>query len=178
MAAPSTLFRFRITADSSPSVIDLRVALHPSETRIFMVTRLIAYVLNFQDGIEFGPGLSDPDAPAIRVTGIRGETSLWIDIGNPSAKRLHKASKAATSVKIYTHKNVTLLKEEVAGEKIYNFQKIEIYAIDDSFLEELAELLERDNHWQISVVEDELQVTVDDEMYSTSFELHRLDQPR
>ena len=66
--------------------------------------------LNYQPGIEFSPGgLNDPDQPAIRVIGAHGSIDLWIDIGNPSAKRMHKASKAAQNVMIYTYKSAAVL---------------------------------------------------------------------
>lgn len=174
MAPPVTLFRFRLTTHLSQDKIDIRVAMHPSETRIFMITRVLAFALNFQDGIEFGAGLSDPDAPAIRVNGTRGEVALWIDIGNPSARRIHKSAKAASLVKIYTYKDVALLQAEVKGEKIYNAHKIEVFALDSDFLEILSELLERDNEWEIKFSNEELQVTVNEEIYSGSLKGIRL----
>jgi uncharacterized protein YaeQ len=174
MAAPSTLFRFRITADQIKTPVDIRVAMHPSETKIFMITLILAYALNYQDGIEFGAGLSEPDAPAIRVIGTRGEISLWIDVGNPSARRLHKSAKAATSVMVYTYKNVEQLKKDVVGEKIYNSHKIQIFAINSDFLETLSELVERDNQWKVSLTGDELEVTIDDEGYSCTLKKHSL----
>ena len=139
-----------------------------------MVTRVIAYALNLQDGIEFSAGLADPDAPAIRVIGTHGEILKWIDIGNPSAKRLHKSSKAANSVLIYTYKDVALLKKEVAGEKIYNSHKIQIFAIDPDFLETLAESLGRDNHWKISVDGETLEIEAGGEIYEGAMEKHQL----
>ena len=178
MAAPSTLFRFRLITDltikNAEPPIDIRVAMHPSETKIFMITRVIAYALNYQDGIEFGAGLQDPDAPAIRVIGTRGEISKWIDIGNPSPKRLHKSAKAATSVSVYTYKDVDRLKKEASGEKVYNAHKIEIFSIDPDFLETLSEMLERDNEWAIHLTGGELEITIDDEVYSGVLEKHSL----
>lgn len=175
MALTSTLYRFRIAAwDDRPS-IDVRIAQHPSETDVYLITRVIAYALNFQDGLELGPGLCEPDAPAMSVASPRGGTALWIDVGNPSARRLHKSAKAADRVRIYTYKDVELLKKEARGEKIYNAQKIEIFAIDPGFLDELASVLERDNRWDLTYEDGELQVVVEDELYSGTMELHRLD---
>ena len=176
MGPPVTLFRFRITTELLKTPIDIRVALHPSETRIFMITRVIAFALNHQDGIEFGAGLAEPDAPAVRVIGPNGEILKWIDIGNPSARRLHKSAKAAKSVVIYTYKSMRQLKQEIEGEKIYNSHKIQVFTLNPDFLEELAETLERDNHWQIipHLTENELEVTIGDEVYAGEFELHTL----
>lgn len=176
MGPPVTLFRFRLTTDRLKTPIDIRVAMHPSETKIFMITRVIAYALNYQDGIEFGAGLAEPDAPAVRVIGPNGEISKWIDIGNPSARRLHKSAKAAQSVVVYTYKSIRQLKQEIEGEKIYNSHKIQVFALNPDFLEELAETLERDNHWRIiaNLAEKELEVSIGDEVYSGDFEVHSL----
>ena len=47
--------------------LDLRVAQHPSESAEYMVTRVLAYCLEYTEGIEFTQGLSNADEPAIVV---------------------------------------------------------------------------------------------------------------
>jgi uncharacterized protein YaeQ len=69
MALASTLYRFRIDlSDVDRGVyetLDFRIAQHPSETTTYLLTRVLAYALNTQPGLEFSSGgLSDPDAPA------------------------------------------------------------------------------------------------------------------
>src|SRR5580658_8592368 len=107
MALNSTMVRFVIKlSDVDRAVyetIELRVPMHPSEAPPFLLTRVLAYCLNFQEGLEFSQGISTPDEPALRVRDLTGVLKLWIDIGNPSAKRLHKASKAAPTVRVYTY---------------------------------------------------------------------------
>lgn len=154
MAHPSTLYRFRIElSDVDRGVyetLDFRVAMHPSETPAFLLTRVIAYALNFGDGLEFAPGgLSDPDAPALRALEPHGATRLWIEIGNPSARKLHKASKAAREVKVYTYKDPELLLKEIASEKVHQASRIEIRSLPQSLLNELAQTLQRDNQWTL-----------------------------
>ena len=174
MAPPSTLFRFRLSLENSAQPIDFRVAMHPSETQVFLVARVLAYALNYQDGIEFTAGLADPDVPAIRITGNYGENLKWIDIGNPSPRRLHKAAKASASVSVYTHKDVEQLKRDVMGETIYNAHKIQVFAFDPEFLELLSETLERDNHWMVVLNQNQLEVTVGDELHESVLVRHEL----
>jgi uncharacterized protein YaeQ len=38
-----------------------------SESEDHLITRLLAYLLEFVDGIAFSRGISDPDEPAIAV---------------------------------------------------------------------------------------------------------------
>src|SRR4029077_7714934 len=123
MALTATIYNFDIElADSDRSVYEslaLRVARHPSESEEFLVARLLAYLLEFAEGIEFSRGITDPDAPAIAVRDLTGAIKTWIDIGTPDAARLHKASKAAGRVAVYTHKDPAQFLKKLVGERIH-----------------------------------------------------------
>lgn len=164
MAQPSTLYRFRIQlADVDRGVyetLELRLAMHPSESTPFLLARVIAYCLNLQEGIELTQGIGSPDEPALRVRDLTGTTLVWVDIGNPTARRLHKASKAAKSVRVYTYRDPEILIREVAGEEIHRAETIELFSLEPNFLNKLAETLDRDNDWEILHDEGELSVTV------------------
>jgi len=109
MALQATVYNFDIElADNDRGVYEslaLRVARHPSESEDYLVARLLAYLLEFKEGIAFSRGISDPDEPAIAVRDLTGAIETWVDIGTPEAARLHKASKAARRVVVYTHKD-------------------------------------------------------------------------
>ena len=93
---------------------EFRLNQHPSENGQYLLTRALAYPLAFQENLEFSPGgLADPDAPALQAKAPMGGYELWIEIGNPSAKKLHKASKVSKQVLVYTYKNPDLLKKFV-----------------------------------------------------------------
>ena len=71
MALGATIYTFDVDlADADRAVFEslaLRVARHPSETEEYLVARVLAYALEFTEGIEFSRGLADPDEPAILV---------------------------------------------------------------------------------------------------------------
>jgi uncharacterized protein YaeQ len=168
--AAVTLYRFRIElSDLDRGVydtLDFRIAMHPSETTDFLLTRVLAYALN--SDVEFAAeGLSDPDQPALRRAGAHGAIDLWIEIGNPSARKLHRASKAASAVRVYTYKDPRPLVAE-AGE-IPRAAEIEVFALGSSFLGELASHLERDSRWSL-LVQDGL-LTLSGEGFSLNGEL-------
>src|SRR5688572_30360867 len=121
MALGATIYNFDIElADSDRHVYEtlaLRVACHPSESEEYLVTRVLAYLLEFADGIEFSRGVSDPDEPTIAVRDLTGAVVSWIDIGTPDAARLHRASKASARVAVYTHKEPTQFLKQLAGAK-------------------------------------------------------------
>ncbi len=170
--AAVTLYRFRIeTALVSRGVyeaLDVRVAMHPSENEDYMLTRVIAYALCHVDGLEFGKGLCDPDEPALKLMSPGGECMLSIEIGNPTARRLHKASKAARRVVVFTYKDPANLLRECEGESVHRASEIEITAIDPRYLKSLAETLKRDNVWNLLFDDDVLTITVGEESYTTS----------
>ena len=95
MALGATIYNFDIDlSDTNRNIyesLSLRLARHPSESEEYFVARLLAYLLEFTEGIEFSRGVSDPDAPAIAVRDLTGAMKTWIDIGTPDAARLHKA---------------------------------------------------------------------------------------
>ena len=153
MALASVLHRFRISlSDIDRDIykeIDFRVALHPSEAPHYLLTRVLAFALNHNDELEFSPsGLGDPDQPALRQMDPHG-IILWIEIGNPSARKLHKASKAARTVKIYTYKDPEVLKREINENKIFNSSQLEIFCFSNEFLNRLQARLQRDNKWTL-----------------------------
>ena len=94
MALTATIYTFDIElADSDRHIYEslaLRVARHPSETEAYLVTRVLAYALEFTEGIEFSRGLGDPDELAILVRDLTGAIPSWIDVGTPDAARLHR----------------------------------------------------------------------------------------
>jgi uncharacterized protein YaeQ len=146
--------------------LDLRLAQHASESTAFLLTRMLAYALNVQDGLSFSAeGLADPDEPCISREAERGGKALWIEVGSPSARRLHKAAKAANVVKVYTYKNPEPLLREIQMGDVYRGNKIEVFALDPEFLAELEKVLERDNEWELFHDQGSLLVSVKGEAY-------------
>ncbi|MES1205287.1 MAG: YaeQ family protein [Pseudomonadota bacterium] len=99
MALSATVYHLQIDlSDVDRGVyeaLDLRVARHPSETMRFLLTRVIAFCLCHEEGIAFSKGLSTNDDPALWIKDMQGNVRAWIEVGTPSAERLHKASTAA-----------------------------------------------------------------------------------
>jgi uncharacterized protein YaeQ len=151
-------------------VLEFRAAMHPSESVPFFLTRVLAFCLNYQEGLEFTAGISEPDDPAIRVMGLTGQMELWIDIGNPAAKRIHKAAKSVKKVLIYTHKDIRKLVEDLKEEKVHKLEEIGLFSIDQKFLTTLGETLERDNHWEMTINEGELYIGAGKESFQTRVE--------
>ena len=164
MALQATIYNFDIElADSDRGVYEslaLRVARHPSESEDHLVARLLAYILEFVDGLAFSRGISTPDEPAMVLRDVTGAIDTWIDVGTPDAARLHKASKAARRVVVYTHKDPRQFLNKLAGEKIHRADKLELYAIDRALVSALVARLDRRVAFSVSVVDRELYVAI------------------
>jgi uncharacterized protein YaeQ len=164
VALSSTVYNFDIDlADSDRSVyesLSLRVARHPSESEEYLVARLLAYCLEYTEGIEFSRGLCDPNDPAIAVRDLTGALQAWIDIGSPDAARLHKAAKLAPRVAVYTHKDVAQLLRNLRGERIHHAEALEIHAIDRALIALVAARLDRRMAFSMSVHDREIYVSI------------------
>ena len=164
MALTATIYNFDIElADSDRGVYEslaLRVARHPSESEEYLVTRLIAYLMEYAEGIEFSRGVSEPDLPAVLVRDLTGAITTWIDIGTPDAARLHKASKSGARVVVYTHKGPEQYLKQLAGEKIHRAGDLELYAVDRALVDALAARLDRRVGFSVSITDRELYISI------------------
>ena len=164
MALTATIYNFDVElADSDREVYEslaLRVAQHPSESGEYLIARVLAYLLEYREGIEFSRGVSEPDEPAIVVRDLTGAITTWIEVGTPDAARLHKASKAARRVAVYTHKDPAQFLRQLAGERIHNSDALELYAIDRALVGALVARLDRRVAFSVSVTDREVYVSI------------------
>ncbi len=153
------------------------MAQHPSETMPYLLCRSLAYALSYQDGLEFSPqGLGDPDAPALRALGTHGETRLWIEIGNPSARKLHKASKVARQVIVYTYKDADVLVEDIKTNQVHRANDLHIYAFEPKFLAALEKHVTKNNRWSVLVQQGRLDIGLPDSSLATDLQRIELKQ--
>lgn len=178
MALSSTMYNMSIElSDVDRGVyetIELRVAMHPSESAEYMATRVLAYCLEWTEGIEFTAGLSDGDEPAIVVRDLTGRLTGWIEVGLPDAERLHRASKAAGRVAVYTHRDVRNLLTHLEGRKIHRAAEIPIYSFGRGFIADAAARFERRTAMSLSVTERHLYLSLGEASLTTMLEEHHL----
>ena len=178
MALSATVYHFQIElSDVDRGVyeaLDLRVARHPSESMPYLLTRVIAYALLFEEGIAFSKGLSTSDEPALWIKDLQGNLRTWVELGTPSADRLHKASKASPRVVVFTQHDPRLLLREAASRPIHKADQIEAYALDPKFLEQLGALTERNTRWTLMRNDGLVYVTIGAETVSGPITRHAL----
>lgn len=177
MALSATIYTFEVTLNDSDrgvyESLEFRVARHPSETEEYLLTRVLAYCLEFTEGLAFSSGLSDPDAPALAIRDLTGALRGWIEIGTPEPARLHKAAKAAARVAVYSHKNVAPLLARLGSEHVHRGDAIEIYEIDRELLAALVTCLARRMRLDVTVTDRHLYVSVGDRTMDGRISAHR-----
>jgi uncharacterized protein YaeQ len=164
MASNATVYRVRVNlSDVDRGVyesLDLRLARHPSETMRYLVTRTLAYCLCYEEGIVWSKGgVSSVDEPPIAVRDPTGTLRAWIDIGAPSAERLHKATKAAERVLLFTHVDPRLLRREAASRPIHRLRDIEVWRFEPEFLDALESKVDRNAQLDLTRNDGHLYVT-------------------
>jgi len=156
MALKPTIFKFNIAlsnVDENQYLdLNLTVAQHPSETGERMMARVLAYCLNASQDLEFARGLSASDEPDIWQRSLDGRILKWIEIGEPAAERLRKASHIAEDVKVYCFNTKSEL-WWARSEKEVTAAKVQAIQFDWGQIVELARLLARTLQLSITVTD-------------------------
>lgn len=172
MALTATVYNFDVQlSDVDRGVYEtlvIRAARQPSETEEYLATRVLAYCLEYTEGIAFTKGLAEPDVPALEVRDLTGSIKSWIEVGTPDADRLHKASKASPRVVVYAFKDPANLARQFEGAKIHRANEIELYAFDPAFIAAFVERLDRRTAFELAVTERHLYLSIGGETIDTA----------
>ncbi|MGV9665926.1 YaeQ family protein [Nocardia niigatensis] len=179
MALNATLYNVNVQlADVDRGVyeeLELRVARHPSETGEYMVTRILAYCLEYEEGIAFSDGgVSSTDEPPVLIRDLTGRLTTWIDVGAPDADRIHRAGKLADRVAIYTHRDPAKVLAQLAGRRIHQADRIPLYAFDRSVIDAATAALDRRNTLTLSITDRHLYLDLNGTSLATPIEEHSL----
>lgn len=177
MAAGATIHTFDVDlSDVDRGVYEsfsLRAAKHPSETEAFLITRVLAYCLEYVDGIAFSEGISTKEEPAVLVRDATGAITTWVEIGAPDASRLHSGSKQSERTVVYTHRDPEKVAAPWTGKRIHGAERIELRSFQPGFVDRVVAALGRRNALTVSVMEGRLYL----ELGGESFDSELLSRP-
>lgn len=153
MALSATIYRWQVNvSDVDRGVyesLDLRLARHPSESARYLITRMLAYCLSYEDGIAFSKaGISSTDEAPVSIHDPTGLLTAWIDVGSPSAERLHKAAKAAPRVALFTTADLAPLRREAGS--IHRASAIEVYSVEAGLIDAFELKIERNLSFELT----------------------------
>ncbi|SMF38635.1 Uncharacterized conserved protein YaeQ, suppresses RfaH defect [Alteromonadaceae bacterium Bs31] len=164
MALSSTIYKFTITLSDLNrdyyQALNLTVALHPSENTQRMMARVLAYCLHADEHLQFTKGLSTPEEPDIWCKTLDGQTLSWIEIGEPAADKLKKASRVAKEVWVYTFNSKSAVWWQQEQAKI---SPLAVYVRQFNWpeIETLSAMLERKMEMSVTVSGDAAFVACD-----------------
>jgi uncharacterized protein YaeQ len=178
VAIKSRVFHFSVDlSDIERNVYEtfkISVALHPSESLEFMTVRVLAYALEYADGIAFSPGIGSPDEPTLYIKNLTGSYNAWIEIGAPAPDRVHRASKASPRVAIYCHRSPELTLEKLRQTEIFRGEEISVFSFCDGFIDQLSSVLDRRNELTVSRSEQTVYVGLNGRSFSSAIFDHKV----
>lgn len=173
MAQKATIFK----VDLSISDMDrnyyaehnLTVARHPSENDLRMMLRILAFIFNASERLEFTKGLSDVDDPDIWQKSYADEIELWIELGQPSEARIKKGSNQAKQMLVYSYSgNAFDTWWQKEQHQLGMRKNLSVYTIADSVGELLTELVQRNMQIQCTISEGQLWLTIGEQSIEVS----------
>jgi uncharacterized protein YaeQ len=178
VALTATVYQFTIDlADIDRGVyetLDLRVARQPSETVEYMLTRVLAYCLEYEEGIALTEGVAAGDEPAVIVRDLTGRMTAWIEVGMPDAGRLHRGRKLAGRAAVYTHRDIHHVLAQLDGGRVHRAEDVPVFSFDCGFIERLAQHIERRTSLSLSITERQIFANVGPNTLTTNIETHRI----
>jgi uncharacterized protein YaeQ len=184
VALTATMYRIELDlSDIDRSVYrqeSLRVAQHPSEELPRVIARVLGYALCWTENLQFARDLADSETPALTSYDDTGAITQWIEVGAPTAKRLHRASKQGAEVTVVTFRGpddgLDALRRNLLRENVHRADEIVTIALAASGINAIADAMGRSSTWTVIRAGDSLQVLVDGETYEVELRLGTLDQ--
>ena len=133
--------------------LDLTIAQLPSETVERMMVRVLAFAINADEGLMFTAGISTPNEPDIVKRSLDNRTLQWIDVGEPSAERVVKASRVSEGgVRIYSFNSKSDVWWQKEGNAIMR-EGVEVFQFDWSDIKQLSSLAARTMTMSLMITE-------------------------
>lgn len=166
---------YKITLDISDTdrgvyeSVKFTVARHPSETEIRLAARILAYAILYHPQLAFGRGLSDSDEAALWEIDLTGEIQHWIDVGQPDAERVIKASRRAPQMSVIVYGNARLWREKTIPQ-FAHLENVRVLALAQEELAVIAAKLTRSTHWGVMISDGQLYISDGDEQMTLPLE--------
>ena len=178
MAQTATLYSLTIDLSHVDrgvyETLDLKVARHPSESAEYMVARILAYCLDTRTASRSPTACrratSRPCSCAISPAGSPPGSKWACRV--PSG--VHRASKLAGRVAIYTHRDIRQVLAQFDGQRVHRAAEIPVYELDRAVVEACAAALERRSALTLNVMDGQLYIEMGSQSLSMPIVAHAL----
>ena len=166
MALKATIFK----ADISITDMDrnyynehnLTIARHPSENDARMMLRIVAFIVNAHEQLQFTKGLSDDEVPDIWQKDFSDVIELWIELGQPSEQRIKKGCNQSQQMMIYAYADNSFdawwKKEQ---NSLRTRKNLSVFTLPESLSTTLASAVDRSMQMQVTVQDGQIWLTIE-----------------
>jgi uncharacterized protein YaeQ len=168
MALPSTLHHLDLHFSQGDlgvaGHVTLKIARHPSETMERLWLRILAFAWKWREGMAFGPGLCEPDAPDVAAALPDGRTAALVRVGKPDPQRIERDVNqnggAEVAVLFESPRRLEAFLAEAQQGGYTRAAAADLAAADPALVKELGSREERRIQASITLVADHLYVEV------------------
>jgi uncharacterized protein YaeQ len=139
----------------------LTLARHPSETDERMMVRLLAFILNASESLEFGKGLSSEDEPALWDRDMTGLIRTWIEVGQPDERAIRKACGRADKVLIYAYGRAVEMWWKQNAKAFAKQDKLDVWLVPADDCAAMVAVVERGMKLQCTLQDGEVMIAAE-----------------
>jgi len=139
----------------------LTLARHPSENDARMMVRLLAFILNASESLEFGKGLSSDEEPALWDRDLTGSVTCWIEVGQPDERLIRKACGRTDKVLIYAFGRAVEMWWKQNAKAFAKQDKLQVWLISADDCAAMVALVERGMKLQCTLQDGELMIAAE-----------------
>ncbi|ADZ91136.1 YaeQ family protein [Marinomonas mediterranea] len=170
MAINSTVYKASIQVSDMDrnhyQSYDLTVALHPSETILRMMVRLLVFSMladekEGDEQLSFTKGISTEEEPDLWQKNFSDEVLLWVELGQPDEKRMRKACGRSKSVVIVNYHDKSEVWWKEMKSKLSRFSNLRTLSLKEEQVTALEALCERTMQLNVTVQDGEFWVSSD-----------------
>jgi uncharacterized protein YaeQ len=126
-----------------------------------MMVRLLAFMINADEQLQFTKGLSTDDEPELWQKNLTDDIELWIEVGMPDEKRIRKASSRADKVIVYTYGGRNTVRWNQIQPKLERFKNLTVINLPKEATDQLSSMVKRTMQLQISIQNGQVWVSDD-----------------
>ncbi len=141
---------------------------HPSETLEHLTVRVLAWMLLWREGLDFGPGVCIGDAPDLVAHDLTGAVAAWVacfDISPRLARKVVQHNRQAEVHVVFAgrQRRDTFVAAVAAerGEPPRGWNRLQLWSIEESLIDALAQRQDLRQAWTATVVGDHIYVQAD-----------------
>jgi uncharacterized protein YaeQ len=150
----------------------LRLSRHPSETPEHLTLRVLSWMLLWSEGLTFGPGLSDGDAPDLVAKDLTGAVATWVAVGDISPRLARKVVQHNRHAEVHVVFAGQARRDAFAaavaserGEQPRGWNRLQLWSIDEPLIAAIAQRPDLRQSWEVTIVGDHIYVHIDGQSY-------------